>query len=197
MKYRTLTLIIGILISLNCLSQSQSIIDKYKVVEKDIYLDNERIIETSLFNLAILDEIEAPTNDSPVLLLSGVDCDFCEANNALYIHPSNYEKLEVKNGENSYSLAVKLFDFTGEELIYENRVFYGEVKPNYFGIVWIQRTLTSDGWKESNYVLNLNNDSFSTDEFGESNQELITKLEKLKTKGNVKELKQISMNEPP
>lgn len=197
MKQKTLTLIFAILLSFNCIAQNTSISEKYKVVEKDIYKESEKIIETSLFNLRVLDEIEAPSLQAPVLLLSGVDCDFCDANIALYIHPSNIDTLNVHSGRNSYSLAVKKFDFTGEELIYESRVFYGELKPDYFGIIWVQKTLTSAGWKESNYVLNINNEVFSADEFNETNQELITRLEKLKISAKVKELNQISMNEPP
>tara|TARA_R110001592_G_scaffold12248_5_gene58837 strand:- start:1641 stop:2342 length:702 start_codon:yes stop_codon:yes gene_type:complete len=197
MKHKILTLIFGLFLSYNCLGQNSFLDGKYRVVEKDIYADSVKIIETTLFNLEILGEIITPTLKAPVLLLSGVDCDYCDANIALYIHASNVDKLEVKSGENSYSLAIKLFDFTGEELIYENRVFYGELKPNYFGIIWVQKTLTETGWKESNYILNINEETYSVDEFKESNQELTTRLEKLKTTGRVKELNQISMNEPP
>lgn len=197
MNQKALTIIFALLLPFNCLSQNISISNKYKVVEKDIYKENEKIIETSLFNLRVLDEIETPKHKAPILLLSGVDCDFCDANIALYIHPSNIDTLDVHSGRNSYSLAVKKFDFTGEELIYESRVFYGELKPDYFGIIWVQKTLTATGWKESNYVLSLNNEVFSADEFDETNQELITRLEKLKISARVKELNQISMNEPP
>lgn len=197
MNSKALTLIFTIFLPFNSLAQNASISNKYKVVEKDIYKENEKIIETSLFKLRVLDEIVGPTNQAPVLLLSGVDCYFCDANIALYIHPSNIDTLYVHSGRNSYSLAVKKFDFTGEELIYESRVFYGELRPDYFGIIWVQKTLTSAGWKESNYVLNINNEDFSVDEFNETNQELITRLEKLKISARVKELNQISMSEPP
>ena len=197
MNQKALTIIFAILLPFNCISQNTPENNKYQVVEKDIYKENEKIIETSLYNLRVLDEIEVPTHQAPILLLSGVDCDFCDANIALYIHPSDIDTLNVHSGRNSYSLAVKKFDFTGEELIYESRVFYGELRPDYFGIIWVQKTLTSTGWKESNYVLNLNNEDFSADEFNESNQELIKRFEKLKMSGIIKELNQISMNEPP
>jgi hypothetical protein len=197
MKHRELTLLLGLFLSFSCHGQSSTRMEKYKVVERDIYSENKKIIETTLFNLKILGEVKIPTRKNSVLLISGVDCDFCDANIALYIQPSNINKLEVNNGEDSYSLAVKLYDFNGEELIYENRVFYGELKPDYFGIIWVQRTLTKSGWKESNYVLNISKDNFLADEFNKTNQELITRLEKLKTTEKVKELSQISMNESP
>lgn len=197
MKYETLIVFFGLLVSSNCFGQDLSVKKKYRVEEKNIYLENKKIIETTLFNLEVLDEIVIPTRTAPVLLLSGVDCELCDANIALYIHSRNENKLQVKSGKNSYSLAIKLYDFSGERLIFETRVFYGELKPNYFGVIWVQKTLSGEKWKESNYVLNISEEAFSVDEFEETNQELISSLDKLKATGQVKELNQISMNEPP
>ena len=100
-------------------------------------------METTLYDQSLFGRIDIG-DQPPYLILKGIDCQKCDANYSLYVHSSINGSLEAKSGSNSYSLPGKLLEFMGDEVLYESRVFYGEIFPDTLGLIWMQNTLMED-----------------------------------------------------
>jgi hypothetical protein len=126
---------------------------------KDIIFANGDTIKTTLNGLRYYDSINSegfPT----YLLLSGVDCDSCDAGESLYIHSPRDGDLIVRDGKNSYSLPGVTYDFLGKTLVYQARIFYGEVLKDTIGVIWFQKHLLDNGqYSSSVYLLKIQSDS--------------------------------------
>jgi hypothetical protein len=155
---------------------------------KQILFQNGDTLKTTLNDLEYLGQFKYK-NDPPYLLLSGVDCDTCDAGISLYIHSPKDGELLVKHGESTYSLAGKLFDFMDNSLVYESRVFYGEVLPDTTGTLWIQKDLQSDNsFKETAYLLHINDTIVWLGFLSGNNDNIIKRVEVQQSKGLCEEL---------
>jgi hypothetical protein len=136
-------------------NQSESNWRFKKIEGSKIVFENGRTIETKLFNLEYIDQIEV-VNKDPYFIFSGVDCDNCDANVSIYIHSPSDGQLIVDQGKNKYSYPGKEFDYLTDSLIYECRVFYGQVLPINKGVIWYQRTYLKDKvWENSIFIVDL------------------------------------------
>lgn len=127
-------------------------IDSSKLVFK-----NGRIIETKLNNLEFIGQITLENKD-PFLIFTGVDCKFCDANPSIYIHSPSDGELIVGAGKNTYGLPGRTFSYENHSLLYEGRVFYGQVLENRKGVIWYQKTLMNTGkWESSVFIAEIKN----------------------------------------
>ena len=172
-------------------SETKREIEPWKIERidgKQIIFQNGDTLQTTLNDLEYLGQFSFK-NDIPYLLLSGVDCDTCDAEISLYIHSPKDGHLLVKHGEKTYSLAGKLTDFMDGTLVYESRVFYGEVFPDTIGALWIQKELQMDNsFKESSYLLHIKDTIVWRGFLADDNDNILKRVEFQKGKGLCKEL---------
>jgi hypothetical protein len=60
--------------------------------------------------------------------------------------------------QKKYNLPGPINDYQTRELLYEARLFWGEVLPGRFGIIWFQKEKKNIQWVESVYFAELLND---------------------------------------
>ncbi|MEM6845329.1 MAG: hypothetical protein AAF632_24160 [Bacteroidota bacterium] len=123
-----------------------------EIKEGVVYFNNNESFDTHLFGLEYLGQISTKQG-KPYLVLSGTDCLYCDENPTIRV-------LTPNNGlEGKYSYPGKIHYWENDELIYESRVFFGEILPNRKGIAWIQREKNDQNdWVKSTYFLEIAND---------------------------------------
>lgn len=141
-----------------------------KIDSSKLVFKNGRIIETKLFNLGFIGQIPLENKD-PYLIFTGVDCNFCDANNSIYIHSPSDGDLIVGAGKNAYGMPGRIFSYMNDSLLYKGRVFYGQVLENRKGVIWYQNTLMETGkWEKTVFIAeiidNKKNNQFLTDTSG-------------------------------
>jgi hypothetical protein len=126
-----------------------------KIDSSKLVFKNGKTIETRLFNLEFIGQIPLENKD-PFLIFSGVDCNFCDANISIYIHSPSDGDLIVGAGKNIYGMPGRMYSFMNDSLLYESRVFYGQVLENRKGVIWYQNTLMETGkWDKSVFTSEL------------------------------------------
>jgi len=126
-------------------------IDGKKVISKD------GVFETNLFDLEYVGQLKG-NHKRPFLILIGRPCDSCELNNSIYVHsPSDGPLLEGKK-QKRYNLPGPINDYQTMEMIYVARLFWGEIIPGRFGLIWFQKEMRKNEWVESVFIAELVND---------------------------------------
>ena len=142
------------------LKQEIQIDNEWKLARIDsskLIFKNGRIIETKLNNLEFIGQIPVENKD-PYLIFTGVDCKYCDANPSIYIHSPSDGELIVGSGKNTYGLPGRTFSYENDSLLYEGRVFYGQVLENEKGVIWYQKTLMKTGkWESSVFIVEIRN----------------------------------------
>ncbi len=164
-------------------SQSSTTEEPVKI-EKNKVISHGDVFETNLFDLEFVGQLKA-VRKKPFLILIGRRCDSCDVNSSVYIHSPSDGPLKNESKQKRYNLPGPIFDYQSRDLLYAARLFWGEVIPNRFGIIWFQRELKNNRWDESVYFAELMNDHV-TDEFIKS--ELKTTLTQVE-KGKAWEIK--------
>jgi hypothetical protein len=130
--------------------------DFEKIEGNKLYFKNGEQLKTSLYELKYIGQVPNG-NKAPFLILSGRDCDECDANISIYIFSPADGPLKVENGENSYSLPGTERDLEDKNILFKARAFYGLVLSNIKGVIWYQNQLMENGtWKKSIFLVNLN-----------------------------------------
>jgi hypothetical protein len=120
-----------------------------RIESSKLIFKNGRIIDTKLHDLKYIGQIPLENKD-PYLIISGVDCDSCDANSSIYIHSPSDGELIIGSGINTYGEPGKIFSYLNDSLVYEGRAFYGQVLENRWGVIWYQKTLMETGkWESS------------------------------------------------
>lgn len=123
-----------------------------KVDRTKLIFKNGQIIDTKLFQLQYIGQIVGEDIE-PYLIFSGVDCNQCDANPSIYIHSPNDGELVVGCGENGYGMPGRTYSYLNDSLLYEGRVFYGQVLENKKGVIWYQKELINTGkWETSVFI---------------------------------------------
>ena len=141
-----------------------------KTDSSKLVFKNGRIIETKLFDLGFIGQISIEKKD-PYLIFTGVDCNFCDANPSIYIYSPSDGELITGSGKNSYGSPGRMFSYMNDSLLYESRIFFGQVLENRKGVIWYQNTLMETGkWEKSVFIAeivdNKRIDRFLTDTTG-------------------------------
>ena len=130
--------------------------DFEKVAGNKLYFKNGKQFKTSLYKLKYIGQVPN-ANKAPFLILSGRDCDECDAKISIYICSPGDRPLKVENGENSYSLPGTERDLENKNILFKAKAFYGLVLSNIKGVIWYQNQLMENGtWKKSIFLVNLN-----------------------------------------
>jgi hypothetical protein len=114
---------------------------------------NGEQLNTSLYNVKLLAKLNYKAG-SPVLIFTGTDCtDCCERKSVFLFTPGEKEK-KVEPEYAPYDFPGKEYSSLDSTLLYESRMFVGNVLPNVpNGIIWYQNMLTEYGTYEPGIYL--------------------------------------------
>jgi hypothetical protein len=133
--------------------------DGLKIEGKKIIFDDGYIFQTNIYDLGYIGQLKA-SKKKPFLILTGVQCDSCDAAVSIYIVSPSDGQLEKENKQKRYDLPGRVRTYDTNELIYDGRTFWGEVIPNRFGVIWFQKELNEKKeWIESVFFAELVNDT--------------------------------------
>jgi hypothetical protein len=141
-----------------------------KVEGKELLLNNGKRLKTSLFNLKYIGQLQTKSK-APYFILSGRSCTNCDENISIYIWcPSN--GVMLANGKQPrYSYPGKEKDYATNEIVYENRMFYGSCSTYKNSVIWIQRSLNGKKvWENSVFIVTVVNDKLQEIKLPKSNQ---------------------------
>ncbi len=128
-------------------------IDGKKVVFADGY-----VFETNIFNLGYIGQLRA-LKKKPFLILTGVQCEGCDASVSIYIVSPSDGQLKTEDSQTRYGLPGRVRTYDTNELIYIGKAYWGEVLPKRFGVIWFQKQLNDKKeWIESVYFAELKDD---------------------------------------
>ena len=167
-----------------------------KIDSSKLVFKNGRTIETRLFNLEFIGQIPLENKD-PYLIFSGVDCNFCDANISIYIHSSSDGDLIVGAGKNTYGMPGRMYSYMSDSLLYEGRVFYGQVLENRKGVIWYQNTLMETGkWDKTVFIAEIINNK-KIDQFLSDTSGLFKQTLSMLEKGLCKEIEGYDFSSEP
>lgn len=139
---------------------STSTIDSWaidKTTGSKLLFKNGKKFDTGLYELKYIASL--PNGDkAPYLILSGRDCDECDANVSIYIYSQANGKLGAQAGANSYQYPGKERDIETHKLDYSSRAFYGEVLKGTIGVIWYEkRILENEKWGDFIFLIKIVN----------------------------------------
>ena len=153
-------LIIFLLGQVSLTSWSQKF-DGLKIEGKKIIFNDGFSFLTNIYDLGYIGQLKA-IKKKPFLILTGVQCDSCDASISIYIVSPSDGQLKTEDKQERYGLPGRLHYYETNELIYEGRAFWGEVIPKKFGIIWFQKELNDKKeWVESVFFAELVNDTIA------------------------------------
>ncbi len=115
-----------------------------KAQESKLFFKGGQTFETNLFDLEYIGQVPA-NNKAPFLIISGRDCNECDANISIYIHSPSDGKLVIDDGQNRYQYPGTEKDYETDSVLYISRAFYGEVLENTKGVIWYVNSLLENG----------------------------------------------------
>ena len=153
------SLIIFLLIGQLSVTSCSQKFDGLKIEGKKIIFDDGYNFQTNIYDLGYIGQLKA-SKKKPFLILTGVQCDSCDAAVSIYIVSPSDGQLEKENKQKRYDLPGRVRTYDTNELIYDGRTFWGEVIPNRFGVIWFQKELNEKKeWIESVFFAELVNDT--------------------------------------
>ena len=151
---------------------------KPKIKGNKIVLANGEIYDPKLYNLSLVGFIDAETKD-PYLVMSGRQCMECDANISIYIQSPSDGSLKNEASQARYSYPGSLYDYQTDSLLSESRMFFGEVLPERFGVIWYQQQLdTSNNWVSSVYFAEVIGDTLNGNFVEASMNETLAQIRK-------------------
>jgi hypothetical protein len=123
-----------------------------KVVGSKLVFNDNKSIETNLFGLKSIGQIECDGH-APFFIFSGRDCNDCDANISIYIHSPEQGQIAVEDGQNRYQYPGKEKDYESDVIFYKARAFFGQVLENIKGVIWYQDQLLENGKRENSVFL--------------------------------------------
>jgi hypothetical protein len=133
--------------------------DGLKIEGKKIVFNDGFTFQTNFYDLGYIGQLKASTK-KPFLILTGVQCDSCDAAVSIYIVSPSDGPLKTEDKQTRYGLPGRIRTYDTDEFIYEGRAFWGEVMPKRFGVIWFQKELNEKKeWIESVFFAELVNDT--------------------------------------
>jgi hypothetical protein len=153
--------------------------------------------DTHLYNLTYWGQIKTPNTKAPFFVLSGVDCNECDANIAIYFHSPSNGDLVVEHGQNRYEYPGTLRDLETATLYTKSRAFFGEVLDSTFGIVWYETKLLEKGGYGNFIFLSKIVDDKKIDTLFDDNGKYLTQTLALLKARKCQEIKQEDLKTEP
>jgi hypothetical protein len=150
--------ILFLLGQLSLISWSQKL-DGLKIEGNKIVFNDGFIFQTNIYDLGYIGQLKA-SKKKPFLILTGVQCDSCDAAVSIYIVSPSDGSLKTEDKQVRYDLPGRVRTYDTNEFIYEGRAFWGEVLPKRLGVIWFQKELNErKEWVESVFFAELVNDN--------------------------------------
>lgn len=151
--------IIFVFVGLTQLTTLGQTINGLKIDGKKIVFNDGSVFETNIFSLGYIGQLKA-LKKKPFLILTGVQCDSCDAAVSIYIVSPSDGQLKTEDKQTRYGLPGRVRTYDTNEFIYDGRAFWGEVIPKRFGVIWFQKELNEKKeWVESVFFAELVNDT--------------------------------------
>ena len=139
-----------------------------KSLSQDITIDGKTIVwsngqtfETNIYDLQYIGQLESESK-RPYLILSGRQCDECDANTSIYIHSPSDGELKTEDQQDRFGYPGKLLYYMDKELIGESRMFYGQILPNRHGVIWFGKAEDESGnWVNYVFLAEVTKDSLT------------------------------------
>ena len=164
-----------------------------RISESTVVLPDGALFETNLYDFKLIGEIETQTK-FPYLILSGRQCENCDANISIYIQCPSDGSLKPEHEQERYSYPGHLYSFMQDSLIFESRMFFGEVLDNRNGVIWYQKELLDNkNWVETVYFVEIRNDTLVAITITANIKLTLKQVER----GNAKELDGLDFTEAP
>lgn len=136
------------------------------IVNKTIILDNISY-QTNLFDLKYIGQLKT-TNKLPYFIISGRKCVDCDENISIFVWSPTDGIKTLNQNSNRYSYPGKEYDYSNNELIFENQMFYGNCL-GYESCIWIQKEKNfNNEWKKSIFILKIKNDAIKEETITDS-----------------------------
>lgn len=133
----------------------ESLWTNIKVEGKTLILDNGEKIKTPLYNLKYIGQLESKTRH-PYFILSGRECDDCDANISIYIWCPDQGPMDNNELKKHYSYPGKERDLETNELIYVSRMYYGNCSSFGNSVIWIQKILNDNNkWVNNIFIVKI------------------------------------------
>lgn len=137
------------------LNRNEWVFDKAE--DRSLYFTNGKSFDTHLYDLRYIGQV--PVKDkAPYFIFSGRYCSDCDEVISIYVHSPSDGNLEVAMGKNGYSYPGEEKDSATDNVVYQARVFYGEVLDKTKGVIWYQKKITpTRTWQTDIYLVDLTN----------------------------------------
>ncbi len=133
-----------------------------KVENKKVYFKSDQIFETNIFDIGFIGQLNSRAKKD-FLVLTGRQCQGCDANISIYIHSPSDGPLKNEALQERFGIPGKEFYYENLKLIYEGRAFWGEVLPGRTGVIWFQKSLNEKStWIESVAFAEITDDNVKT-----------------------------------
>jgi hypothetical protein len=129
-----------------------------------IYFTNGQRLKTRHFDVKMLGQLELKKN-SPLYIFAGAECQNCDAQEMVFL-VSPAEKSKIVTPEYApYDFPGREFSTVDSTLLYESRMYYGNVLPDVKnGIIWYQTMLDDDNqYRKSVYLIKIENEKLTED----------------------------------
>ena len=134
-------------------------LDGLKIEGNKVVFSDGYVFQTNIYDLGYIGQLKA-SKKKPFLILTGVQCDSCDAEVSIYIVSPSDGPLKTEDKQKRYGLPGRVSTYDTNEFIYEGRTFWGEVMPRRFGVIWFQKELNEKKeWVESVFFAELANDT--------------------------------------
>jgi hypothetical protein len=136
--------------------------DILKIKGNTVYFRNGESLKTGLHDVKYIGKIQLK-NNSPLYIFSGADCENCDEQNSIFVFSPAEKNKTVTPEYAPYDFPGREFSNEDSSLVYQSRMFYGQVLPNVTnGIIWYQDMLTDDGvYQRSVYLIKVVNNKIS------------------------------------
>lgn len=127
-----------------------------------MYFKDGRTFKTTLYDLSYIGQLRTE-DKAPYLVLSGRTCENCGEYVSIFVHSPSDGEMKSGNEIDRYSYPGKEYEMGISDFVFESRFFYGQCSLNYENsIIWLQNFQDAEGeWKESLYVVTVENDTLS------------------------------------
>ena len=127
--------------------------DIKKIKGSTLYFKNGKSLDTKLHDVKYVGKLNLK-EQSPLYIVSGVTCQDCDEYRAVFLYSPAESKQQLTPEYAPYDFPGREFSEADSALVYESRMFYGNVLPDVpSGIIWYQNMLTEDGIMEKSVYL--------------------------------------------
>jgi hypothetical protein len=113
-------------------------------------LPNGSKFQTTLFDLKVIGELHT-VHKLPYYILSGVGCEECDANTAIYIHSPSDGPMKGEGTQRRFDYPGREFSRKDRRVISTIRTFLGDCAPDYpSAVIWFKHSIGDDRqWRDA------------------------------------------------